>query len=209
MSWSKRYLGDDCGRTAQRAGHGESSAGEGDPVDQPTGTLYATHMPCDAPRDRIYVYDGAGGAPLAAVPEAENAVGLAVNERTRTLYAALLRDGETRGALGVVDLRHCHAGDTSGCGTSPAGVPAGLGSLRVAVDQRSHGIYVANDEDAGVSVFDGWSCRAGRTTGCWRPPALVLADDYPAALLALAPSVGTAYVTSAAAGTVALVPMKR
>jgi DNA-binding beta-propeller fold protein YncE len=143
------------------------------------------------------------------VPAADNPFGLAVDERTRTLYAPLLGDGEKPGAVAVVDLRHCHAGDTSGCGRNPAIAPAGFGSLGVAVDPRSHAVYVTNDEDASVSVIDGRSCRAATTSGCGRTPTYLPTDDYPTASIALAPSFRTAYVASFSQGSVSLVPMRR
>ena len=178
-------------------------------VDRASDTVYATHLPCDAPGDRIYVYAGAGRDPVATIPDPDNPFGLAVDEGTHTLYAALLAGGERLGAVAVVDLRTCNAGTTSRCDNAPATAPADFGTVGVAVDAASHHVYAVNDEDASVSVIRGRHCRAGRTTGCSRPPTFLPTDDYPTGTIALAPSVRTAYVSSATKGTVSLVPMQR
>ena len=135
--------------------------------------------------------------------------GLVVDEATRTLYAPLLRNGEENGGVAVIDVRRCNGTVTSGCGQGPAVAPAGFGSLGVALDPRSHDVYVTNDEDASVGVIDGGSCRAGRTAGCGRTPTYLPTDDYPASWIALAPSVRTAYVASPSMGTVSVLPMLR
>ena len=189
-------------------------------VDQPTNTVYAAQIPCDESvvADSVLVYDGRHcrggdlsgcGAPVAKVRAGDDPFGLAVDEATRTLYAPLLGNGELSGAVAVIDVQSCNATVTNGCGQVAARAPAGFGSLGVAVDARSHDVYVTNDEDASVSVIDGLTCRAGRTAGCARTPTLLPTDDYPAAWIALAPSVRTAYVTSGPKGTVSLLPMLR
>ena len=135
-------------------------------VDQPTNTVYAAQIPCDESvvADSVLVYDGRHcrggdlsgcGAPVAKIRAGDDPFGLAVDEATRTLYAPLLGNGELSGAVAVIDVRSCNATITSGCGQVAARAPAGFGSLGVAVDARSHDVYVTNDEDASVSVIDG------------------------------------------------------
>ena len=141
--------------------------------------VYAAQLPCDeSPVDRVLVFDGrhchAGdlsgcGDPVASVEAGRDPFGLAVDEGTRTLYAPLLRNGEDNGAVAVIDIRRCNGTTTSGCGQLVALAPAGFGSLGVAVDARSHDVYVTNDEDASVGVVDGVTCRAGRPRAAVAP----------------------------------------
>jgi DNA-binding beta-propeller fold protein YncE len=188
-------------------------------VDRPTNTVYAAQIPCDeSPVDSVWVFDGRHchggdlsgcGDPVASVQAGRDPFGLVVDEATRTVYAPLLRNGEDNGAVAVIDVRRCNGTVTTACGQVAALAPAGFGSLGVALDSRSHDVYVTNDEDASVGVIDGVTCRAGRTAGCSRTSTYLPTDDYPAAWIALAPSVRTAYVTSPSMGTVSVLPMLR
>ena len=189
-------------------------------LDLTTNTVYAAQIPCDesVTADSIRVFDarhcrsgdvsGCQG-PVATVRTGRDPFGLAVDETTRTLYAPLLGDGELNGAVAVVDIRACNGEVTRGCDQVPALAPSGFGSVGVAVDNRRHDVYVTNDEDASVSVLDGRICRAGDTSHCARQPVYLPTDDYPGPWIALAPSVGTSYVTSPSMGTLSILPMLR
>ncbi len=189
-------------------------------LDRPTDTVFAAQNPCDESVvvDSLRVFDGRhchGGdlsgchAAVATVRAGPDPFGLAVDEATRTLYSALLGDGERNGAVSVIDVRACNGTVTSGCNQVARLAPSGFGSAGVAVDIDHHDVYVTNEEDASVSVIDGTTCRSGHTTRCARTPTYLPTDDYPGVWIALAPSVSTAYVTSPSMGTLSVLPMRR
>jgi DNA-binding beta-propeller fold protein YncE len=186
-------------------------------LDPKTDTVYAAQIPCDesVTADSIQVFDarrchtgdlsGCHG-PVASIRVGEDPFGLAVDGATRTLYAPLLGNGELNGAVAVIDIRTCNGTVTRGCDQLAPRAPAGFGSLGVAIDDRTHDVYVTNEEDASVSVIHGLTCRAGQTGRC--TPQQLPTDDYPGGWLALAPSVGTTYVASPSQGTVSILPMR-
>jgi DNA-binding beta-propeller fold protein YncE len=163
------------------------------------------------------VYDGAtcdaanmtgcGDAP-ARITAGFNPNGIAIDQATNTVYAPLLADGEYAGNVAVINGAICNASNTSGCGQTPSLTQAGFGPVSAAVDPTTHNVYVTNIEDTSVSVIDGKHCSGANTNHCNEPPSLVSVDDYPTAV-AIDPSVGTAYVTSATKGTVTVVPLDR
>jgi DNA-binding beta-propeller fold protein YncE len=149
--------------------------------------------------------DTSGCGPAAATITAGlNPLDVAVDPDTNTVYAPLLRDGEAPGQVAVIDGSRCNGSDTSRCGQAPTVVPVGFGAVSAAVDPITHRVYVVSDEDASVSVIDGRRCNGSRTADCNRPPSKLPVDDYPMGIV-IVPEVGTAYVTSAAKGTVSVV----
>jgi hypothetical protein len=91
----------------------------------------------------------------------------------------------------------CNAGNTAGCGQTPAtvavgnsGDAAGNSILNLAIDQATNTIYASNSYDTGffspppylgntVYVIDGPTCDAGDTTGCGDPPATISLGSDP------------------------------
>ena len=84
--------------------------------------------------------------------------------------------------VSVIDGRTCNAGDTSGCGQTPATVTAGTGAFAVAVNQVTETIYVANRNDNTVSVIDGRACNGSNTAGCGEDWPTVAVGASPQAL---------------------------
>jgi DNA-binding beta-propeller fold protein YncE len=126
--------------------------------------------------------------------------GVAVDPSTDTIYAANThRNGS--GYISVIDGRHCHAGDTSGCATQTAATTA---TVRVgpypgglAVDPANHTVYVTNTGEHTVSVIDTRHCHAGDTSHCasQTPPAVSVANASGPLAIAIDHATSTAYVT--------------
>jgi DNA-binding beta-propeller fold protein YncE len=117
-------------------------------------------------------------------------VGLAVDDRTGTVYVAAGRDG-------------LFMFSAAGCG-SPAGIQCharrvaagGQLAVGVAVDSPADTVYVANGPEQTVSVFGTTGCDAAAARGCARPVAVIRLPGAPRAL-AIDPRAGTVYATLA------------
>ncbi len=212
-----------CGQTPALLKVGDSGGAAGSSaltlaVDQATNTIYATNVVIDtAPfgGDSVYVINGATcdaatttgcGQSPAVVTAGFNPWVIAVDQATDTIYTANIADGEGPGTVSVINGASCNGTDTSGCGQTPASAPAGFGSIAVAVDSATNTIYVANNEDASVSVIDGDACNGSDTTGCTRTSPKLAVGDYSGAI-AIDPGVGTAYVASFTENTVSVIPL--
>jgi YVTN family beta-propeller protein len=104
--------------------------------------------------------------PTVAIANAIGPHALAVDPATHTVYATDASPGAI-GALSLIDTTHCHAGDTSQCGsqTPPMIGTPGVGG-QVQVDPLTNLVYVADSNDSSVSVIDGKHCNTDNTTGC-------------------------------------------
>lgn len=187
-------------------------------VNAVTDTVYATNVEgCGGTGRHVYLFDGSTcgaddtsgcGDPIATLEAGANPYALTVDPGTDTVYAALLADGEHPAGVAVIDGTSCDRTDTSGCARAVSVAPAGFGAIGIALDAGSHRVFVANIEDASVSVVDGARCNGSHPAGCSRPTVSLPADDWPSAL-AVDPSVGTAYVSSSPRGTVSVIPVGR
>ena len=97
--------------------------------------------------------------------------GIAVNDRTNTVYVANSGDD----TLSVMNGATCDARSTAGCGDAPAVVAAGPSPIAVAVDQITDTVYVAGgsqDQPANgsLAVVNGATCNGLVTTGCTQTP---------------------------------------
>ena len=131
-------------------------------VNERSNTVYVTNNEsCGGQGDKVFVYDGAdcggtetskfGGRRLkATVTAGLNPFSLAVDQATNTVYAPLLADGEYHGNVAVINGATCNGSSTSGCDQTPALAPAGFGSIGVAVDPKTHSVYVTNIQDTSV-----------------------------------------------------------
>ncbi len=195
-------------------------------VNPATNTIYASNVyntgsfsPPPFLGDSVFVLNGAtcdatnrtGCAQTAATITASpnpgaNPWGIALDPATDTIYTANIADGEHPGTVSVINGATCNGQDTSGCGQTPAIVPAGFGAVGIAVDRRTHRVYVTNTEDSSVSVIDGATCNGSDTTGCGRTPRTTVVGDYPGPI-AVAATVGTAYVSTV--DGVSIIPLTR
>lgn len=131
---------------------------------------------------------GAGGPARAgaAVSLGGNPVGLAVDDRTGTVYVAA-------GRAGLFMFSAAGCGSTAGAGCDARRVAAGgQVAVGVAVDAPADTVYVANGPEQTVSVFGAAGCNAAAARGCARPVAVIRLPGAPRAL-AIDPRAGTVY----------------
>ena len=76
----------------------------------------------------------------------------------------------------------------------------------MAIDPTTDAVYVANIQDASVSVIDSATCNGSDTVGCSQALPKLAVGDYPSAL-AVDPAVGTAYVATGTENTVSVIPL--
>jgi YVTN family beta-propeller protein len=76
-------------------------------------------------------------------------------------------NGELVGTVSVIDTAACNGAHLAAChSTTVAIVPTGEYPDGLAVDPRTHTLYVANDGDNDVSVIDTAKCDATNKIGC-------------------------------------------
>ena len=182
-------------------------------VDAGSNSVYVSDF--DFGANRVQVLDGAaceaGGAgcvPLADIPVGDNPLGLDIDRGTHTLYVANQAFNDARGSVSVVDLRHCTAADTSGCGDPSPAISAGTGTWAVTIDAATHAVYTANFGNASVSLIQGATCNATSHTGCDRTPPRVPVGDIPLDV-ALDRSTHTLYTSDAPELAVSVIDTRR
>jgi YVTN family beta-propeller protein len=109
--------------------------------------------------------------PVVSVPTASRLGGpfaIIVDHATSTAYVTDNGFPFTPGAMSLINTRHCHAGDTSGCASqTPATIPLPTGgAISVHIDSAANTVYVANNNDSSVSVIDGRRCNASNRSHC-------------------------------------------
>ncbi len=117
-------------------------------------------------------------APEVPVPGTISPRAIGVDHATGTAYVTE-NVGFAPGSISMIDIRHCRAGDTSGCaGQTPPTVPipGGAGSA-VRIDPATDTVYVANAHDSSVSVIDGRGCNAADTSKCGRTGRVAVGSD--------------------------------
>ena len=109
--------------------------------------------------------------PVVSIPAASRLGGpfaIAVDHATSTAYVTDNGSSFSPGAMSLINTRHCHAGDTSGCASqTPATIPLPAGgAISVHIDPATNAVYAANSNDSSVSVIDGRRCNASNTSHC-------------------------------------------
>jgi DNA-binding beta-propeller fold protein YncE len=200
------------------SGGGPSNSALSLAVDQATNTIYATNVILNTVPfggDSVSVINGATcdaanttgcGQTPATVTAGSNPWGIAVDQATDTIYTANIADGEHPGTVSVINGASCNGSDHAGCGQTPASIAAGFGSVGMAIDLATGTVYVANIQDASVSVIDSATCNGSGIAGCSQAPPKLAVGDHPSAL-AVDPAVGTAYVASGTENTVSVIPL--
>ena len=212
-----------CGQTPASMSFADSDAGNSFDqvaVDVATDTVYAINDTFAAPfvGDSVYVFNGASCAaahtsgcgqtpatvtlnpqpsnPFGIPGQEPNPFGIAVDQRTDTIYTANLADGEGPGTVSVINGAVCNGQDTSGCGQTPATAPAGFGTVAVAVDQLTNHVYASNLEDTSVTTINGNTCNGTNAAGCGTTRTRAIVGDYPEPIT-VDPFLDTAYVGDA------------
>jgi DNA-binding beta-propeller fold protein YncE len=142
----------------------------------PTHTIYAPAIGMPAfSGDTVSVIDGAtcngtnhsGCGHLAATVKVGNGpFGVAVDDKTHTVYVANNANGDSPGTLSMIDAATCNGSDTAGCAAHLPTIPVGRSPLGVAVDTLTNRVFVTDFSSAAVSVVNGSTCNAEVRTGC-------------------------------------------
>jgi YVTN family beta-propeller protein len=174
-------------------------------ADPAVATLYVTtgantvamvnSRTCNASR-----HDGCTAAP-PMVTMGAGPVGVAVNQRTHTIYVANHGSGKT-GSVSVLDDQTCNATTSSGCTNARTLKVPGGNAAAVAVNPVTDTIYVTTNLASGpngdsspstVSVFNGATCNATSTSGCGQTPHSATVG-YSGGALAVNATTNTIYV---------------
>src|SRR5262249_19387681 len=102
---------------------------------------------------------------------------MVLNPATHTLYAVSDPENGADGSVSVLNASTCNALRASGCAGSTPYVQVGAGPGAIAVDQATDTVYVVNSNSNTVSVINGVTCNARRTTGCSRTPPVIKLPD--------------------------------
>ena len=167
-------------------------------LDPDTQTLYTANQVTndvsviDASRCNATTTRGCRQAPPAVtLPEPGT---LAADPAVGTVYVTTDTD-----TLSMINSQTCNSGEHHGCTPTPPTVTVGAFPQWIAVDQRTHTVYVANagsGTTGSVSVFDDRTCNATTTSGCGDVRTLRLPGGNGLAV-AVDPATDTVYVTTA------------
>jgi DNA-binding beta-propeller fold protein YncE len=156
-----------CGRRPANVDVGKTPGGIA--VNARTNTIYVTG---ESSND-ISVIDGRAcnarltrgcrATPARAVAGA-GARGIAVDERTNTVYVA----NTAANTVTVIDGATCNGAVHTGCGKRAAAAPVGVSPRRVAVDEVTDTVYVTNAGSNSVTMLNGRSCNGRVHSGCGR-----------------------------------------
>jgi len=142
---------------------------------------------------------GFGSSLVGSAPVGTGPSELAVDPATHTIYASngFNDNGPQEGGdtVSVIDARRCNAHDVSRCRGPWPTITVGDLPSGIAIDQQTDTVYVANDGDNTVSVFNGAICNAADTAGCNQTPATVPVGLGPVTLFA-DPANHTVYVAN-------------
>jgi DNA-binding beta-propeller fold protein YncE len=148
-------------------------------VSTATDTIYATNTGMSFNGHTMSVINSAtcngtrhsGCSHLAAtVTVGPGPFGIAVNDRTHTVYVVNNANGDSPGTVSVINSATCNGTNTAGCHQRFPIMAAGRSPLLAAVDAATGIIYVTDFSSAGVTVLDGSRCNASVTSGCGAPP---------------------------------------
>ena len=96
-----------------------------------------------------------------------NPFGVAVNDRTHTVYVTNSSDGgDLPGTVSVINTATCNGTHTSGCHRRFPVLATGRGPLLIAVDASTSAVYVTDFSGAAVTIVNGSRCDAALTSGC-------------------------------------------
>jgi DNA-binding beta-propeller fold protein YncE len=207
---------DGCGQAPAllRVGH-TGGAGIDLAINDLTNTLYVTtNLYADPTGDAVYVFntarcDAQNTSGCRQTPASDtvgdNPQGLAVDESSDTIYAAVHREGDYAASVAIINGATCNGKNHSGCDQKSALAPAGFGAIDIAIDPTTQLVYTTNLHDTSVSVINGATCNGTNRAGCRAPQTEDAVGNYPSAI-AVDPGAGTAYVVNQT--NVSLVPLR-
>jgi DNA-binding beta-propeller fold protein YncE len=178
-------------------------------LDETTGTLYVANLG-DGTVSVVdvracYAADTSGCGEVPGVVRVGASPGdVAIDVERSTAYVT----NTGSGTLSVIDLRRCHAADTSGCGATPASVAVGLAPAQPAFDPLSRTVYATLLGEARVAVVDARRCYAADTSGCGDAPAKVAVGLLPAGITVV-PETRTAYVANQGSASASVLDLSR
>ena len=188
-------------------------------VNEATGTVYVADWGngagtkvsvIDGRTCNATVTSGCRKAP-ATIKIGKGPAGVAVDQRTDTVYAATIAPSGA-GGVSVINGAACNAMTTSGCRRKPPAVTVGTGSanynVAFAIDQATRTLYVANWADNTLSMIDIATCYARVTSGCGQKPHVVRVGKGPDSV-ALNAATRTLYVSDVSADTVSVLAAAR
>jgi YVTN family beta-propeller protein len=95
-------------------------------------------------------------------PVGDAPAGMGVDAATDTVY--VVNGGP--GTVSVIDGATCNSTQSSGCAKKARTVRVGGGPALISVDQSGNRIYIPSQSDSSVSVINGATCNAKKTSGC-------------------------------------------
>ncbi len=144
-------------------------------VSQATDTVYGPNAGMGFDGDTVSVINGAtcngthhsGCGHLAATAKAGmGPFGVAVNDRTHTVYVANNANGDSPGTVSVINTATCNATRTTGCRRHFPTLPTGRAPLLVTADGHTGTVYITDFESAAVTILNGSRCNATATSSC-------------------------------------------
>src|SRR5271165_209042 len=138
----------------------------------------------------------------AFTPAGSMPYGVAVDPGTNTAYVA--DSDQAAGGVSVINAATCNAAGVSGCPNLPTLAAAGSGPQGVTVNAATNTVYVTNSGDNTVSVINGATCNASKTSGCAGPPPTVAVGTAPSDV-AVDGATNTVYVANTGDGTVSVI----
>ena len=169
-------------------------------VDPATDTIYAgsTNHP------GILVLNGAtcnakklsDCKPVATIPFAHPQANVgSIDRAVHTLYAA----DTFSDTVSAINIQHCNADDTSGCGATAPKMTIGIGPGIPQLNPATHTLYVPEGVKTSsgynfnqIAVLNAATCNAVVTSGCGQPPATVIVGQN-AYVLAVSAKTNTVY----------------
>ncbi len=125
------------------------------------------------------VQAGCGGTP-PEVTVGTQPFGITIDPVTDTVYVTNLGSNDDGDTVSVINAATCNGEVQSGCGQSPPEVSVGSGPFGIAVNSTTDTVYVADTgqlftsaDGHTVSVIDGTTCNAVKSSGCGQIPATV------------------------------------
>ena len=135
--------------------------------------------------------------------------GIAVDDRTHTVYVTNNADGDSPGTVSVINGATCNAATTTGCHRRFPVAAAGVSPSLVAVDALTDTIYVTNISSASVTILHGRRCNAEVTKGCRKASRGQAVGSQPFGI-AVNPLTRSVYVTNLLqAGSLSIFPTGR